>query len=84
MRGQIPNRCGQLNADIAANLAHPNLLTIDRERSEPQPQMSCCRPKTWSGLTGALIFAMEQEGLNSPINTVKIERLVQLPSALDE
>src|ERR1700676_59049 len=36
MRRQIPDLRGQLDADVAADLAHPNLLPTDRERSEPQ------------------------------------------------
>src|SRR6202140_1670777 len=36
MRGQIPDLRGQLDADVAADLAHPDLLPTDGERSEPQ------------------------------------------------
>src|SRR5437667_5435998 len=31
MRGQIPDLRGQLDADVAADLAHPDLLPLDRE-----------------------------------------------------
>jgi hypothetical protein len=37
MSRQIPGLRGQLNADVAADLANPHPLSVNRKRCEPQP-----------------------------------------------
>jgi hypothetical protein len=39
MRGEIPGEGRKSNADVAANLADPNRLSVDGEGRQPQPEV---------------------------------------------
>src|SRR4029077_899028 len=99
MSRQIPGLRGQLNADVAADLANPHPLSVNRERCQPQPQMIAqadgiarllqrdvlLASKNIQGANRCVeVFAAKQKSMDGPINTVEVERLVKPPATPDE
>src|SRR4029077_4992968 len=94
MRRQIPGLRGQLDADVATDLANPHLKPVNRERGQPQPQMIpladavagfsqravLLAPKDEQRADRCVeIFTSEQEGPDGTVGTVDIERLIEPP-----
>jgi hypothetical protein len=76
MGRQIPGLRGQLDADVAADLANPNLKSINRERRQPQPQMIA--------LADCVARLLQCDILLAPENIQRADRCIEIFAAEQE